>query len=367
MKKKTLSLILIFALFTPLMIEIKPANTQFLGSVYIKEDGSVEGTKDIFQNGNTYTLKTDVPSGIQVQKSNIVIDGAGFTVNGNGGVGIDLTKGVGQDSSRPTISNVTVKNLRIVDCSFGVDTNGGGNHTFYGDYVSNYSTVGISLSGNCCYNRISFCTIIGKDAVGFYFQSNYNSVTNNNMLGYVQVWLSGNETFESNYWGNYDTHGDSHPLMSPVAIPAFPDAASPFVSVISPENKNYNSSSISLVFAVDEPIVWAGYSLDGRENVTFSGNTTISELSNGLHSLIVFANDTFGNMGASEIVSFTVAVPEPFPTTPLIGSVVAVAAVAGLGLFVYFKKRGRQQGMETTLTLPAANTRLVRRWNEDIM
>jgi hypothetical protein len=187
------------------------------------------------------------------------------------------------------------------------------------------------------------------------------------MLGYVQVWLSGNETFESNYWGNYDTHGDSHPLMSPVAIPAFPDAASPFVSVISPENKNYNSSSISLVFAVDEPIVWAGYSLDGRENVTFSGNTTISELSNGLHSLIVFANDTFGNMGASEIVSFTVAVPEPFPTTPLIGSVVAVAAVAGLGLFVYFKKRGRQQGMETTLTLPAANTRLVRRWNEDIM
>jgi len=33
--------------------------------------------------------------------------------------------------------------------------------------------------------------------------------------------------------------------------------------------------------------------------------------------------------------------PEPFPATLLIGSLVAAAAVAGLGLLVYLKKRKR--------------------------
>jgi hypothetical protein len=43
----------------------------------------------------------------------------------------------------------------------------------------------------------------------------------------------------------------------------------------------------------------------------------------------------------SQTIYFSVSEPEPFPTTLVIGSVIAVA-VAGLGLFVYFKKRNRK-------------------------
>jgi len=52
----------------------------------------------------------------------------------------------------------------------------------------------------------------------------------------------------------------------------------------------------------------------------------------------------FENAGTSETIFFTTAEkPEPeqdsFPTTLLIGSIIAVVAVVGVGLLVYLKKR----------------------------
>jgi len=44
-------------------------------------------------------------------------------------------------------------------------------------------------------------------------------------------------------------------------------------------------------------------------------------------------------MGASETVTFTVAVPEPFPTVLVAVASVASIAVVIAGLLVYFKKR----------------------------
>ena len=81
-----------------------------------------------------------------------------------------------------------------------------------------------------------------------------------------------------------------------------------------------------------------GYSLDGENNVTVAGNSTITELTNGLHNITVYAEDTFGNIGASETITFNVDVPEPFPTTLVIASVIIVTIVV-LGLLIYFKKR----------------------------
>jgi len=63
-------------------------------------------------------------------------------------------------------------------------------------------------------------------------------------------------------------------------------------------------------------------------------------LPNGLHILTVYANDTYGNMGASETVTFNVAVPEPFPVVPVVIAIVAITAVAA-GLF-FFKKRRKE-------------------------
>jgi N-acetylneuraminic acid mutarotase len=111
----------------------------------------------------------------------------------------------------------------------------------------------------------------------------------------------------------------------------------PKISVISPENQNYNASSISLTFTVNRPVVWMGYSLDGRENVTITDNMTLSGLSNGLHKITVYVRDEFENTGASEIVSFSVE--DPLTTALVIAFAILVVAVVCVGLLVYFKKR----------------------------
>jgi hypothetical protein len=112
----------------------------------------------------------------------------------------------------------------------------------------------------------------------------------------------------------------------------------PTVRVVSPENKTYNVTSVSLVFTVNKPVVWMGYSLDCKQNVTVTGNTTLTGLSSGLYNVTVYANDTYGNMGASETIDFTIQ--EPFPVVPVAAASVAVVVV-GAGLLVYFKKRRR--------------------------
>lgn len=112
----------------------------------------------------------------------------------------------------------------------------------------------------------------------------------------------------------------------------------PAVSVISPENKTYVAGNVSLAFTVNKSVLWMGYSLDEQETVSITGNTTIAGLSNGLHNITVYANDTFGNTGASQTIQFSIAKePELSPTTWLIASVMLIAVIS-VSLIVYFKK-----------------------------
>jgi N-acetylneuraminic acid mutarotase len=117
----------------------------------------------------------------------------------------------------------------------------------------------------------------------------------------------------------------------------------PKINVLSPLNHTYDESSVSLAFSVDKQVNWTGYSLDGKQNITMIGNSTTANMTNGLHSITVYANDTFGNMGASETISFTVAEPESFPTTLVAVASVASVALIGVILLIYFRKRKQQQ------------------------
>jgi hypothetical protein len=112
----------------------------------------------------------------------------------------------------------------------------------------------------------------------------------------------------------------------------------PVVSIVSPENRNYNSSSVPLAFTLNKPTAWIGYSLDGQETIPVTGNATITGLTSGFHNITVYAKDEFENIGTSETIYFSVE--EPFPTTLVVASVVLVAVI-GIGLLVYFKKRKR--------------------------
>jgi undecaprenyl-diphosphatase len=78
------------------------------------------------------------------------------------------------------------------------------------------------------------------------------------------------------------------------------------VSILSPGNTTFTVSRLALTFAVNASISWAGYSLDGQSNVTTLVNTTLANLGEGSHFIVVFANDTVGMMGSSQTVYFTI-------------------------------------------------------------
>jgi hypothetical protein len=89
------------------------------------------------------------------------------------------------------------------------------------------------------------------------------------------------------------------------------DTAPPTISILSPLNQTFQTSSITLVFTVDTPSSWIGYSIDGQANVTALGNTTLLGLPDGAHDILVYANDTSGNMAASNTVHFSTDTTAP--------------------------------------------------------
>jgi len=115
------------------------------------------------------------------------------------------------------------------------------------------------------------------------------------------------------------------------------DTTPPRVSVALPQNKTYDVTDVPLDFTVNEQTSRLAYSLDGQENVTISGNTVLSGLSSGEHTVTVYAWDEAENVGASGTVYFTVA--EPFPTTVVAVASIALAAVIVVRLLFFFKTK----------------------------
>jgi hypothetical protein len=115
----------------------------------------------------------------------------------------------------------------------------------------------------------------------------------------------------------------------------------PVITVFSPENASYSSRDLSVNFTVDEPVSWVGYSLDNQGNVTFAENSTLTGLSYGNHTLIVYANDTAGVMGASQTVNFAVqASSEPFSLLIfIVVTAVLVVVIAAVGVAVFRWRR----------------------------
>lgn len=114
------------------------------------------------------------------------------------------------------------------------------------------------------------------------------------------------------------------------------DTVPPNVLVLSIENKIYDAPDLPLNFTVSEPTSKMSYVLDGQDDVTVDGNTTLTGLTEGEHTITVYVWDAAGNVGASETLTFTV---ESFPAVPVAVASLGSIAVVGVGLLVYFKKR----------------------------
>ena len=150
------------------------------GTIYIRSDGSVEGTDKIQQDGNVYTFTDDIFDPIVVQRDDIVVDGAGYLLQGiGGGMGIHGITGVSIDDR----SNVTVKNIQMKNFFYSIQLRNSSNNTIHGNkIIENHFGIDVSDSS---FNIISGNTLTSNNASINIYHSEYNvvsgnTITNNN-------------------------------------------------------------------------------------------------------------------------------------------------------------------------------------------
>jgi hypothetical protein len=127
------------------------------------------------------------------------------------------------------------------------------------------------------------------------------------------------------------------------------ESTPPNISDLSVENKTYLVQDVPLNFIVNEKISKITYSLDGEDNVTIAGNTTLTGLPIGAHNLTVYASDVAGNVGASQTVNFTIINMTPMPTPiqasepflimPVAAILLVVLTGSGLGIMALKKHK----------------------------
>lgn len=86
--------------------------------------------------------------------------------------------------------------------------------------------------------------------------------------------------------------------------PAEYGTVAPKVQITSPENKTY--TKLSLGFTANRATEWMAYSLNNQVNATIQGPIELVGLPQGSHNIVIYANDSLGNMGVSNIVFFSI-------------------------------------------------------------
>jgi parallel beta-helix repeat protein len=135
-------------------------------------------------------------------------------------------------------------------------------------------------------------------------------------INHLQVLIDGGQT--PLICVNYDLHDNTtHRWIyfayeqSTHTVEIVEDLVPPAIALLSPESKTYSVRNLSLAFTVNESVSWSGYSLDDAQNVTVDTNMTLTNLVDGAHEIVIFANDSVGNMGSSPILLFAVDTTPP--------------------------------------------------------
>jgi hypothetical protein len=388
-----MQLTLMLAVAGFIFIDVGDANPvgilQGLPSITIESDGSVNPqTEYIYQNGNIYYLTKNLSQNYRlvINCSNIVFDGQGNIINGSKrflwrndwvdsyciGITLDNVKNV-------TVRDVIVigfyeSSIKITKCSsvtiLRVQTDAKPSVDPFGSIwleescdntISNCNT-GIRLISGSNNHFIRNTVYLNIDSsLNFFYQNNinvyyYHDWKNNIHRGKIigggssNTWDNG---IEGNYWSDYngadvnnDGIGDTlytideqevdrYPLIKPINETYYLlKTSSPKILLCSPLNQTNKELNVPVCFSMDKIVNSIYYSLDGQENTTINGNTTLTNLASGLHNLTIYATDTHGNRGASETIYFTVVAP--FPTLLVVAPLALV--IVGVGSLLLYRR-----------------------------
>jgi parallel beta-helix repeat protein len=189
MKKIALTL----ALALVLLCSLCPfyVNAQSPEVATINSDGSVTGTDSLRRNGNSYTFIGDIAHTLTIAKSNVVIDGAGFTLKGDSledpPEAIVLLNGV---------NSVTVTNLKIKGFGSAISIEST-NNTVTGCTIDCQYGIWLRHASN---NHITDNTFFNaRPAIGFGFSFD-NQLRNNRLI---------NSTFSAGLAAGYSNDVDT--------------------------------------------------------------------------------------------------------------------------------------------------------------
>ena len=187
-KRVLVALTFIALLAFPLMIQpvkVSADNTPYLSGpmayVTIQKDGTGSGTSTIMQNGDYYTFTSDIKGIMTVYRNNVVIDGAGYTLAGEGSLGTGSFYGLDNKTGVSLLyaTGVTIKNLHIENHVLGISPTQ--NAIITGDTIE-YNHVGIAepSTSTISNNYIAY----NQEGISSGSQSNKgNKITGNTFVG----------------------------------------------------------------------------------------------------------------------------------------------------------------------------------------
>jgi len=177
MKKEAVSWIMITLLLTSLLtltLDIQQVDAS--ETIYIRADGSIDPpTAPISSIDNvTYVFTDNINDSIRVERSNIVLDGNGFALQGP-----ESGHGVRLDS----VSGVAIRGMNIQGFGVGIYLSSSSNNTITENTVSCCSPYGmflhVSSFNTISHNNITDNTYPSGSGITIHSGSNYNEVTQN--------------------------------------------------------------------------------------------------------------------------------------------------------------------------------------------
>ncbi|MBN1358173.1 hypothetical protein JW988_05330 [Candidatus Bathyarchaeota archaeon] len=212
-------------------------------------------------------------------------------------------------------------NLTTVPYSITIDTS-----TFKNNSVHSLLSIGYIIDGR---ERVTISDNPNRQSQILSLEGNLSGLSEGSHT--IQAWVK-----SVSYYRPSDTQTTAEfSLITYSDITHFTTYLIPSVFILSVENKKYASSDVPLNFTANKPVAKVSYSLDGLDNVTITGSTTLTSLPFGKHNITVYVTDYFGNIGKSETLFFTIE--EPFPTL-LVATVSVIIVVCLCTVFLLLRK-----------------------------